>query len=355
MRIEMTELTLRYKDFVAVNDVSLDVPDGQSLVLLGQSGCGKTSTMRCIAGLEQPNSGRISIGDQPVFDSAAGINIAPNKRNVGMVFQSYAVWPNKTVFENVAFPLQRQRKSSHHVKKRVHEVLELIGLEKFSSRGASLLSGGQMQRVALARSIAMSPSILLLDEPLSNLDAQLRERLRNELRRIQQEVGLTSVYVTHDQTEALALADNIAMMHAGRIVQYGTPTEIYEAPANASIASFMGVANVFALTGSTLGDAQANGTSVNLQLDVPDPDTHKLCVRPDDITLSRPVDHPRRNTVRGRVSVALFQGAFIAYEVKVSDSLTFLVNVDKTSERFTIGDSVDMGFRPDALQILPNE
>ncbi|WP_166880248.1 ABC transporter ATP-binding protein [Salinibacterium sp. ZJ450] len=355
MHIEISGLTLKYKDFVAVDDVSIEVPDGQSLVLLGESGCGKTSTMRCIAGLENPVDGRIAIGGRTVFDGAGRVNLPPNKRNVGMVFQSYAVWPNKTVFENVAFPLQRQRKSSQQIKQRVNEVLELTGLEKFSQRGASLLSGGQMQRVALARSLAMSPAIMLLDEPLSNLDAQLRERLRNELRRIQQEAGLTSVYVTHDQTEALALADNIAMMQHGRIVQYGTPTQIYDSPASASIASFMGVTNVFSLAGSTPGNTKVNGTSVNLSLDTSKLGSYKLCVRPNDISLVRPSATSADNEIRGRVVVSIFQGGYTAYEIIVSDSLSFLVNVPKTAERFSVGDTVAMVFSAKTMQLLPDE
>ena len=179
MDIEISGLTLRYDDFVAVDDISLVVPDGESLVLLGESGCGKTSTMRCIAGLETPYEGRLRIGGDVVFDSAGRKNVAPNRRNVGMVFQSYAIWPDRSVRANVAFGLRARKASKEQIQSKADQALDMIGLKHLADRGASALSGGQMQRVALARSIAMEPAVLLLDEPLSNLDAQLRVRLRN--------------------------------------------------------------------------------------------------------------------------------------------------------------------------------
>src|SRR6478609_5729024 len=245
MKISIQNLQLKYGDFVAIENLNLDIGDGEALVLLGQSGCGKTSTMRCLAGLEEPSSGRIIIDDVVVFDSEKGINLPPNKRNVGMVFQSYAVWPHMTVAQNVAYSLKQKKLSKNEIDERVMEALTLVGLEPYADRGASLLSGGQMQRVALARSLVMRPSVLLLDEPLSNLDARLRDRLRIELRALQQKLNLTSVYVTHDQGEALALADRIALMQNGRLAQVGSPGEIYENPASASIADFLGVTNIF--------------------------------------------------------------------------------------------------------------
>jgi iron(III) transport system ATP-binding protein len=248
MKVDVRGLTLKYGDAVAVSDLDLTVDEGEALVLLGQSGCGKTSTMRCIAGLETPASAVITIGDQTVFDSGSGINRPPNKRNVGMVFQSYAIWPHMTVFENVAFPLKMKGRKKAELRAAVHETLELVGLDHLADRGASLLSGGQMQRVALARSLAMQPSVLLLDEPLSNLDARLRHRLRMELRELQLRLNVTSLYVTHDQDEALALADRIALMQSGRIVQIGKPHEIYSHPRSASIAEFLGVGNIIPVT-----------------------------------------------------------------------------------------------------------
>ena len=230
MKVTIENLTLCYEGNTVVRDLDLEIADGESLVLLGQSGCGKTSTMRCVAGLETPNIGRITIGDRVVHDSATGRAVPPHKRNVGMVFQSYAVWPHRTVFENVAFSLTMQKVGKDETRQRVLDTLDLVGLRELADRGASQLSGGQMQRVALARSLVMRPSVLLLDEPLSNLDARLRERLRIELRELQLGSSLTTVYVTHDQVEAFALADRIALMQNGRIVQIGTPEEIYKNP-----------------------------------------------------------------------------------------------------------------------------
>ena len=248
MKITLENLSLQYSGNTVVKELDLEIADGESLVLLGQSGCGKTSTMRCIAGLEQPSGGRITIGDTVVHDSERRVSVAPYKRNVGMVFQSYAVWPHRTVFENVGFSLKMKKVPKEEATKRVRKALAVVGLSDFETRGASQLSGGQMQRVALARSLVMQPSVLLLDEPLSNLDARLRERLRIELREIQLDLSLTTVYVTHDQIEAFALADRIALMQGGRIVQIGTPQEIYAAPSTKSIADFLGVGNIFPCT-----------------------------------------------------------------------------------------------------------
>jgi iron(III) transport system ATP-binding protein len=237
-------MTHAYGDSVSVRDLSLTVDDGEFLVLLGPSGCGKTTTMRCIVGLERPRAGVIRIGDRTVFDAAAGIDVPANRRDAGMVFQSYAVWPHKTVYENVAFPLQMKRLPKAETRARVEEMLELVGLEAFVDRGASALSGGQMQRVALARSLVMRPAVLLLDEPLSNLDAKLRVRLRLELKEIQARLKVTTVYVTHDQTEALAMADRIAVMNQGVIERLDTAVAIYRRPRTRFVADFVGSSNL---------------------------------------------------------------------------------------------------------------
>lgn len=265
MEITVEGLTLKYGDNVAVRDLDLDIGEGESVVLLGQSGCGKTSTMRCIAGLETPTTGRITVGDSVLFDAGKGVNRPSHKRNIGMVFQSYAIWPHMTVFENVAFPLTMQRSSKADTRRRVLETLELVGLEEFADRGASMLSGGQMQRVALARSVVMQPSIMLLDEPLSNLDARLRHRLRGDLRELQQRLGLTSVYVTHDQEEALAMSDRIALFRSGNIEQLGTPSEIYRVPVSSYAADFIGAANVLRVTVPQTSAGPAGG-GVTVQL-----------------------------------------------------------------------------------------
>ena len=252
MEIKVRNLTVKFGDNVAVNDLSLDIEDGEMLVLLGPSGCGKTTTMRGLVGLQKPAAGSIAIGDEVVYDSTRGVNVPTNARNIGMVFQSYAIWPHLTVAQNVAFPLRMQKVPKAEIRQRVEAVLESVGLQDFGPRGASRLSGGQMQRVALARSLVMRPRMLLLDEPLSNLDAKLREKLRYELRELQQSLGMTAVYVTHDQSEALALADRIAVMRKGIIEQLAGPVEMYRNPRTSFVADFLGVDNIFAarVTGS---------------------------------------------------------------------------------------------------------
>ena len=316
--IEISGLTLRYGDFVAVDDISLGIPDGESLVLLGESGCGKTSTMRCIAGLEAPYQGRLRIGDNVVFDAEKRRNVAPNRRNVGMVFQSYAIWPDRSVRANVAFGVKAKKAPKDQVRGKVDEALQMIGLGHLADRGASALSGGQMQRVALARSIAMEPAVLLLDEPLSNLDAQLRIRLRNELRRIQLAAGLTSVYVTHDQSEAMALADNIAIMRRGRIVQMGAPQEIYDNPATSYIARFLGMGNVLEIRCDADGSLRLEDTPV-VSGRPPESwaDGSALCIRPEQVRLAPPGQaHDIEGAVlAGEITVSIFQGSDIAYEI----------------------------------------
>jgi iron(III) transport system ATP-binding protein len=232
----------------AVQDVSFEVPRGQFFTLLGPSGCGKTTTLRSIAGLERPDAGEIVLADRIVYASDQGIFVPPNHRDIGMVFQSYAIWPHMTVFQNAAFPLQvmKQRPSRAQVEERVMRVLGTVALDGLESREATRLSGGQQQRLALARALVMEPALLLLDEPLSNLDAKLRERMRFELKRLQRELGITTVYVTHDQTEALALSNRIAVMREGRIVQVGAPREIYEFPNSEFVADFIGTTNLVA-------------------------------------------------------------------------------------------------------------
>ena len=229
---------------MAVDNVSFEVETGKLLTLLGPSGCGKTTTLRSLAGLEEPDAGEIQIGSNIVYSGTRGFSLPPNRRRVGMVFQSYAIWPHMTVFQNVAYPLEGSGVSKKEVRERVAHVLALVGLEGLIERPAPFLSGGQQQRVALARALVAEPEVLLLDEPLSNLDAKLREQMRVELRAVQQRVRLTAIYVTHDQTEALAISDFIAVMNGGRLAEYGTPSEIYDHPKSRFAAEFIGAANV---------------------------------------------------------------------------------------------------------------
>jgi iron(III) transport system ATP-binding protein len=227
----------------AVDGVSFAVPAGEIVVLLGPSGCGKTTTLRCVAGLEHPTGGSISIAGRVVSAPASGILIAPRQRDIGMVFQSYAVWPHMTVRQNVIYPLKHRKIARAEAIRMVDEVLDLVGLSEYADRPVVVLSGGQMQRVALARSIVYRPQLLLLDEPLSNLDAKLRLRLRDDLRRILKATGMTALYVTHDQTEAVVLGDRIGVMRDGRLLQMATPDEIYNHPIDLFVANFTGASN----------------------------------------------------------------------------------------------------------------
>jgi iron(III) transport system ATP-binding protein len=227
---------------VAVDALSLSIPAGTFFTLVGPSGCGKSTTLRCVAGLERPDAGEIEVGGALVFSARAGVDLPPHRRRIGMVFQSYAIWPHMTVAQNVAYPLRNLKKSRAEIDEGVAWALGLVGLAGKASRPAPFLSGGEQQRVALARALVERPSVLLLDEPLSNLDAKLREEMRFELRELQQRLGLTAIYVTHDQDEAFALSDVIAVMHGGRVVELGGPEEVYQAPRSTFGAEFLGAA-----------------------------------------------------------------------------------------------------------------
>ena len=232
--------------FQALKGIDFEVPQGGFYTLLGESGCGKSTTLRCVAGLEDPDGGSISIGGSLVADVDRGTNVPTYERDIGLVFQSYAIWPHMDVFANVAYPLrvQRPRLAAADIKDRVMEALRLVGMESFAARSATKLSGGQQQRVAFARALVRRPKLLLLDEPLSNLDAKLREQMRFELQELISRTGVTTLYVTHDQSEALAMSDTVAVMAAGRIVQSGSPREVYGQPVNRTVADFLGSANI---------------------------------------------------------------------------------------------------------------
>jgi len=241
--VTVSGLTKRYGEIVAVDDLSMDFEKGTLTTLLGPSGCGKTTTLRCIAGLEKPDKGEVAIGDATVFSQEA--NVPPEKRKVGIVFQSYAIWPHMTVFDNIAFPLKIRHASRQDTDQKVKKVMDLVRLTGLSDRPATQVSGGQQQRIALARALVFDPEVLLLDEPLSNLDASLRDVVRVEVREIQRSLGITTIYVTHDQVEALSISDKVVVMRAGRVMAVGTPKEVYTRPPNEFVASFVGKANMF--------------------------------------------------------------------------------------------------------------
>jgi iron(III) transport system ATP-binding protein len=256
-------LVKRFGEVRAVDDVSLHVADGEFVTLLGPSGCGKSTTLAAVAGLDRPDGGRIRVGQTVYFDASSGTYLPPEARNCGLVFQSYALWPHMTVFDNVVFPLTLRKVSAAERRRRVEEVLALVEMERFADRYPHQLSGGQQQRVALARTLVYRPAILLLDEPLSNLDAKLRDRARAWLAELRTRLGLTTIYVTHDQIEALSLSDRVVVMNGGRIAQVGTPQDIYERPADPFVADFIGTTNF--VPGRML-EPTANGGRALLEL-----------------------------------------------------------------------------------------
>jgi iron(III) transport system ATP-binding protein len=313
---------------------------GTFFTLLGPSGCGKTTTLRCIAGLETPTTGSIRLGGITFFDSASGEHLPLNRRNIGMVFQSYAIWPHMTVFENVAFPLRvgKERFSGAQVREMVERALASVELEHFAGRSATQLSGGQQQRVALARAIVKKPSLLLLDEPLSNLDALLRDEMRAELKSLQTRLGVTTIYVTHDQAEALEMSDLIAVMNKGLIVQMGRPEDIYFRPANGFVATFMGSTNVLP---ATVDADTPDGALASVTLDggrkISCRFTHSLragdrvvvSIRPEDVSLSTtPPAGFTANHVQGVVKLAGFLGHQIRYQVDLGGGLILNANVN---------------------------
>jgi iron(III) transport system ATP-binding protein len=318
---------------LAVNDVSFEVKEGELFTLLGPSGCGKTTTLRAVAGLDAPDSGRIAVGDRVLFENdgtGRATTVPANQRGLGMVFQSYAIWPHMTVFDNVAFPLQVRsratRPSNAEIRERVDRVLHTMELVHLADRQATKLSGGQQQRLALARALVIEPPLLLLDEPLSNLDAKLRESLRYELKRLQRELGITSIYVTHDQIEALALSSKIAVMSAGQVVQLGKPREIYENPNNKFVAEFIGTSNFLAgKVAERRGDQYEISTAggaltLHSQADLAPGNEVVVSIRPEALTLDTGLAATGQSNVwRGRVQTRAFLGDAVDHIVTVGE------------------------------------
>jgi iron(III) transport system ATP-binding protein len=339
----------------AVAGVDFEVPHGKLFTLLGPSGCGKTTTLRMIAGLERPSAGRIRMDGQVVYDSSTSAFVPANNRPIGMVFQSYAIWPHMTVVQNVAFPLTigRHRPSRDEARSRAQSTLELVGLGDLADRPATTLSGGQQQRVALARALVREPKVLLLDEPLSNLDAQLRERMRGEIRAIQQALGITAVYVTHDQAEALAISDLIMVMDRGSIVETGLPQQIYQRPRAEFTAHFIGVAN--AIDGR-VRSADASGIVVEAPQGVVRAapvgalsagDSVRVFIRPESFELSR--KRHGEEDWPGVIRVCTYQGDSWDYTVDVK-GLDIRVRVHKERAGLGPGDAVHL--QPDGSEAV---
>lgn len=344
------------RQVVAVEDASFEVRDGEFVTLLGPSGCGKTTTLRCIAGLERPTGGTISIGGCVVASASDGIFVPPEKRGLGMVFQSYAVWPHMTVFENVIFPLEAKRVPRAQASERVARALETVDLIGLEQRYPTQLSGGQQQRVALARAIIGEPRALLFDEPLSNLDAKLRERMRLELMDLQRRIGCTAIYVTHDQAEAMVMSDRIIVMNAGKIQQVGSPRDVYEEPANEFVADFIGVANF--VPGTILGPRE-DGTlqvasalgDIRIARGDGQPDAPVLVsIRPEWIKIATtPMDFPI-NVWRGVIEHAVYLGQNCEYVIRV-DGLRFRAQTD-AGRLLAKGSSIYMYLAPERCVLV---
>ena len=363
-----------------IRDASFSLQPGAFFTLLGPSGCGKTTTLRCIAGLERPDDGVIRLGDTVVFDARRRIHVAMNERGIGMVFQSYAIWPHMTVFENVAFPLKAMRGvrlGREEIRQRVEDSLRRVNLANYGQRNATMLSGGEQQRVAFARAIVGEPKLLLLDEPLSNLDAGLREEMRSELLRLQRTIGITTVYVTHDQTEALTLSDRIAVVDRGCILQVGAPAEIYLRPQSEFVARFVGSTNIlygkatdpppYPPVGQGSVEGRAGVLRVEVGLEEPlgcispagigSNGEAAVSVRPEaiDIELSADGKPPSGNVneMRGEIAATAFMGVNLRYDVRIGERMMCVITPPR--HVFSVGDRVVLRFAFESAVAVPPE
>ena len=327
--IEIRNLFKRFKKVVAVNHIELEVKEGEMLTLLGPSGCGKTTTLRCIAGLERPEEGDIIIDGKPMLSEGF---VQPSKRGIGMVFQNYAVWPHMKVYKNIVYGLKLQKLPRRSIQEKAEQVLELVGLDGLEERYPGQLSGGQQQRVALARALVSNPKVLLLDEPLSNLDAKLREELRFEIKDLVRRMGITAVYVTHDQAEAMVISDRIAVMDSGNVVQIGTAQEIYEQPANRFVADFIGTMNF--MPGEVVQVFQDTDTvhvrtefsekmlckTPSISETIPGKKVY-ASIRPEDVEISTEPPQTSENLFKGTIAYKAYLGNFLYFFVNVNGNM----------------------------------
>jgi len=344
--VHLRSVTKRFGRVVAVDSIDLDVEDGEFIVLLGPSGCGKTTTLRLIAGLEKPDSGKIYFGDRDVT------MLPPRKRNVSMVFQSYAVWPHMKVFDNIAFPLKVKKYPPEEIRRRVRWAAELLQIEDLLDRYPAQLSGGQRQRVAVARAIVVEPDVLLMDEPLSNLDALLRVRMRSELKKLQRKLGVTTIYVTHDQVEAMTMGDRIAVMNKGRIVQVGTPEEVYSKPKNLFVAGFIGSPQMNFVRARVEEESHGRLVLVAEGLRMPVPRGHEklladykgarviVGIRPEHIYLASHVVEPKESLhpIKGKIDFVERLGSDTILHIDVNGNI--LVVKMSGAHGFEIGQHV---------------
>ncbi|HMF49101.1 MAG TPA: ABC transporter ATP-binding protein [Candidatus Saccharimonadales bacterium] len=358
--VSLRGLSKKFTDTAAVDDLHLEIGDGEFVSLLGPSGCGKTTTLRLLAGFLQPDAGEIRVDGKVV--SSASLLVPPERRNMSMIFQSYAVWPHMTVAQNVAYGLKFKKLSKQDIDAKVTKVLGVVHLAELKDRYSAELSGGQQQRVALARALVVEPQILLMDEPLSNLDANLREEMRFEIRRLHEEFGITTIYVTHDQAEAMATSDRIAVLDHGRMVQVGTPSDIFDRPVTRFVAEFVGKANI--LAGNFEGDGR-------LQLDggltlrvgrgqAPASGKGLICLRPhnirlaDDEAAARPLAERGYNLFAGVVRRSIYFGDAVDYTIELSSHATLRV-IASPAQRFLNGQSVVAAVHPDQCVMMREE
>lgn len=357
--IEIRNLFKRYKKVTAVNRIQLEVKEGELLTLLGPSGCGKTTTLRCIAGLERPEEGDVIIDGKPMISEGF---VQPSKRGIGMMFQNYAVWPHMKVYNNIVYGLRLQKISRQGIKEKAKEVLELVGLQGLEDRYPGQLSGGQQQRVALARALIRNPKVLLLDEPLSNLDAKLREKMRFEIKSLVKRMGITSVYVTHDQAEAMVISDRIVVMEKGNIVQIGTPHEIYEKPANRFVADFIGAMNfmpgdvVQALPGTnevyvrTEFSEKLLCRSIGQDATTPGQKVY-ASVRPEDVEVFLKPPQTGENIFKGTIIHKAYLGNFLFLFVSINGAMIRVQAPYQLSQEE--GHELYLSLNPQKCMVLP--
>jgi iron(III) transport system ATP-binding protein len=356
--VRVGNLLKRYGDVVAVDGLTMDFDKGTLTTLLGPSGCGKTTTLRCIAGLEKPDVGEVSIGDTTVFSQ--GVDIPPEKRKVGIVFQSYAIWPHMTVYDNIAFPLKIRHATKQETDQKVKKVMDMVRLTGLGGRSATQVSGGQQQRVALARALVFDPEVLLLDEPLSNLDANLRDVVRVEVREIQRSLGITTIYVTHDQVEALSISDKVVVLRAGKIMAVGTPREIYTRPPNEFVASFVGKANLLSGTIALMTDlptARSGESLVIVETDfgkvrchlhgaggLKQGDKALVTIKPENVLLSAEgLQAHEANSFSGKVELTSYLGGFSEVVVSIGGEAIRVVR-NSEAPAFEAGQAVSVAF-----------
>jgi spermidine/putrescine ABC transporter ATP-binding subunit len=352
--VELRGVTKRYDGIAAVQNVDLTVGSGEFVAILGPSGCGKTTTLRLIAGFLRPDAGTVSIRGQVVND------VPPHKRDFSMVFQNYALFPHLSVYDNIAFGLKITRVAKEEIRQRVARVLDMVNLTGLESRLPRQLSGGQQQRVALARAIVMNPAVLLLDEPLSNLDLKMRQSMRIEIKQIQQKLGITTIFVTHDQEEALTMSDRIVVMHQGRIEQIGTPCEIYERPKTTFVADFIGFSNLIpgnparAGSGGAIDFVTDTGLCIRTieRPDIPLDEVSNLLIRPERIRIeTTPPTNSSTNVFTGTIRGVVYLGAVIRYQVEAG-GLLLTVDSTNTGRLLHTGDDVYLSWAPEDALLL---